>query len=602
MSFDRYNLRWPDGTHPLTIEFHCIRKGGAWVENGVSCGAGMFHHFKQAQKLLWPSHDHTRWSDAVLRSFCEHEITVLIGCSDSGKTFGISKIVLVDYWAAPDKTLWLVSTTEGRGSELRIYGVIKDLFNEARQTFDWLQGNPVDYLKTITTESVDEERREARSLRRGIIVIPCKTGGIVSGLAPYIGIKAPRLRHAGDEVQAMNEAFLNAYANWMGKQDMRGIMSGNFMETDDPLGMASEPEDGWDSFIDSGKTQEWTSRFYHAHVVALDGRDSPNKDQVTKDGKPRYSYLISDKKLNLVRDTYGEDSWQWWSQCVGKPVKGMDIWRVLSRDFCIKHHANEDVIWRDAQRNTKLYALDPAYGGGDLCVGRQLEMGENVEGKQILFSHPPEIIPIRLSTGSVGEAEEQIARFVFTRLKDLGISPKNCFYDSFGRGTLGNEFAKLMGAECPAPVDSGAKCTSRPVRFDLFVEEKDGRKRLKRCDEHYYKFVTEMWFSVREAIDSEQVRGLDRDTIREGCSRKFTKNGDNKIEIEPKEDYKERNSGRSPDRMDNLAIGVEGARRIGFKIQRLGSDIIKSNKPDWLDEAVLEYQELLESRSLTRAR
>ena len=542
-------------------------------------------------------------SDLILKTFSENDISVLIGCSDSSKTWSMSKFILTDYWAAPDRTLWLVSTTEGRGSELRIWGCIKDLFNKAREKYPDLQGSPLDYLKTITTDELDPDKEQARSLRRGIVIIPCKTGGIVSGLAPYIGIKAPRLRHAGDEVAAMSDAFLNAYANWYGKEDFRGVMSGNFMFEDDPLGIASEPADGWETFVDSGKTQTWRSKFYGAMVVALDGRDSPNFDfPLDAKGKQKYSYLIGQKKLDGVRATKGETSWEWYSQCVGKPVKGNDIWRVFSKDFCKAHKASEDVVWKGTPL-THIYSLDPAYGGGDRCTGRHIEMGEDLHGRQTVFAHPPEIIPISLTSNV--DPEDQIAAYVFNRATELSIPPTNIFYDSFGKGTLGFAFSKLFGKSCPVPIDSSAMPTKRPVRFDLFIEETDSsgriKKRLKRCDEHYTKFVTEMWFSAREAVDAEHVRGLDKETILEGCTRRFKKNANGKLEVETKEDYKERSFGKSPDLMDNFVIGIEGARRLGLKIKSLATEAAEDKKPkrDTVDEAASRYKELLKSKGLT---
>ena len=590
-TFEAYGLQWLVGTTALQIHLYMIQRGDQWLKHQ---GRSLFFHFKEAFKILWPDDENHRWSDLILQRFCENEILVLIGCSDSSKTFTVSKIALVDYWARPNDTLWLVSTTEGRGSELRIWGVIKDLFNRAKQLFPDLAGKPLDYLKTITTDSLDDEKEMARSLRRGLIIVPCKTGGVSSGLAPFIGIKSPYLRHAGDEVSVMTDSFLNAYANWYGKENFNGIMPGNFMEVDDPLGVAAEPKDGWDAFVDNGKTQEWDGKFYGAHVVALDGRDSPNFDY--PETPPRFPFLITRKKFKGVVETKGDDSWEYWSQCVGKPMKGMDVWRVLSKGFADQRHASEDVVWKGLKL-TSLYSLDPAYGGGDRCVGRRLDFGESVEGFQILRVAEPEIIPVYRS--SKFEPEEQIATFIFSRLSQLSIEPQNCFYDSFGRGTLGFAFAKLFGARCPVPIDSGAQPTTRPVRFDLFVEEKDGRKRLKRCDEQYIKFITEMWFSVREIIDSEQLRNVDVETIREGCSRKFKKR-DNKLEVEPKDEIKQR-LGKSPDLMDNLAIGVEGARRLGFKIQKIGATVAKTNKPDWLEKYQKEYQEMLDKRLLQAA-
>jgi len=120
------------------------------------------------------------------------------------------------------------------------------------------------------------------------------------------------------------------------------------------------------------------------------------------------------------------------------------------------------------------------------------------------------------------------------RLEEFGIPAKNCFYDATGKGTLGFAFAKEFGALCPVPIDSGAKATERPVRFDLFVEEKNKQRRLKRCEEHYAKFVTEAWFSVSEAILSGQIRGLPMDVMKELCLRTYSIGKGNRIEIEPK--------------------------------------------------------------------
>jgi hypothetical protein len=590
---DKYGTSWSQPPTPLEVEFSQIRKGAVHLQKN---GRSLFQHMRAAISLIWPDDDHHRWSDMILKSFCENDLSVFIGCSDSTKTWTMSKIIVLDYWAFPEKTLWLVSTTEGRGAELRIWGCIKDLFNAGRSRHA-LPGHPIDYLKTITTEEIDAEGEVARSLRRGIIIVPCKQGGLISGLAPYIGIKAPRLRHCGDEVQAMNDAFLNAYANWYGKEDFKGMMAGNFHYTDDPLGIASEPIDGWDSFVDSGKTQQWRGKFYQAQISALDGRDSPNFDApwYVPGGPPHFPYMIGEKKLKGVSETKGKDSFEWHSQCVGKPLPGMDIWRVLNRPFCRSHHALDDVVWKGSPR-TRIYGLDPAYGGGDRCVGRMVEFGEDLSGNIILKVGAPEII--KISPVNNIDPEDQIADYVKNRLAELSVPAKNCFYDSFGRGTLGYSFSRVMGTDCPIPVDSSGECSSRPVRFDLFVETRPGARRLKRCDEHYKKFISELWFTVRETIEAEQIRNLDVETMTEGCARKFT--NEPRIEVEPKQEMKERLN-RSPDLFDNLAICLEGARQRGFKIRGSDKKIVVERGPDWLDKRVVEERQMLRERQLENA-
>ncbi len=592
-SVNLYGLEWPHDYDPLRREFYMIQKGGQWTgANGQTIGLGLFEHYKKAQSIAWPEDDHHRWSDLTLRRFLENEITILLGCSDSNKTYSMSRLILIDWWAFPEKTLWLISSTDYRGAELRIWGKVKELFNRARKLFPWLPGHPLDSLKAISTDEISDDG-EARSLQRGLIVVPNKKGNVNVGLSAFVGVKAPRLRHAGDEVQLMTPGFLDAYSNWFGKENFRGVMAGNPLDLSDQLCTVAEPEQGWDSFIDTGVTQEWRSNFFNAWVIALDGRDSPNNDFPGE--KPQFPYLINKKKLDAVARTHGVDSWQWFSQCIGKPNKGLLLWRVLTEKMCRDGKAFDDPIWMNTSHTNLLY-LDPAYGGGDRCVYGRLEFGLDADGIETIYLHPQEQVPINLRLKE--EPEEQIASFMLKLSEQLSIPPKRIFWDSFGKGTLGFFFAKVFGHDTPVPINSGDTCTDRPVRFDMFVEEDDGSgnktKRLKQCDEHYRKFVTEMWFSTSEAVQSGQIRGLSKEAAREGYARIYSVTNNNLIEIETKEDYKERMK-KSPDLFDGISIGVEGARRLGFKIQRLGKPSQESPADDWIEREARQYKEMISS-------
>lgn len=595
----KYGAKWRPDSDEAQIEIGCIKKGGQWkTSTGKLCGNGLFYHYKELQKLFWPKDDHHRWSDLALQTMIDSEVSVFMGSGDSNKTYSMSRFVLCDWWAFPNETLWLVSSTEYRGAELRIWGKIKELFNRAKERYDYLCGTVLESMHAITTEEISDDQKKARSLQRGLILVPCKKGGTFVGLSAFVGVKAPRLRHAGDEVQHMETGFLDAYNNWYGKADFKGVMSGNPLDPTDPLCTAGEPLEGWDSWVDTGKTQTWKSKFFNASVIAFDGRDSPNFDFPLVEGKPKFPYLISNKKIDAVRITNGEDSWQYWNQCVGKPSKGMVLWRVITSQLCRQHRAHDQAEWEGTAR-TWVYAVDPAYGGGDRCVGMPLEFGMGLEEKQVMRIHLPEIIPIRVQLDV--SPEDQIAQYVKVRLAALGIPTKNAFYDSFGRGTLGYSFARVFAADPPIPVDSGAQPTGRPVRFDLFVQDNprdpNSEKRLKRCDEHYSKFISEMWFSVREVIEGDQMRELSRPVMDEGCLRMYSIVKGNRIEVESKDDMKERVK-KSPDLFDALAIGVEGARRLGFKITRLGVDTEDIKQDDWMVEDAKEQESILQKRLL----
>lgn len=590
---NRYGIMWDDVWSDLAIEFRMIQKGGYFKGHGN----GLFYHYKRAMSLLWPKDDWHRWADLALKTIVENDVTVFLGAGDSGKTWTMSKYVLVDWWAFPDDTLWLVSSTEYRGAELRIWGTIKKLFNWARDRWDEeLCGTVLESMHAITTESISDDRSRARSLQRGLIFVPCKKGGDFVGLSAFVGAKAPRLRHAGDEVQFLDRSFLDAYSNWYGKHDFKGIMAGNPLDPTDSLCYAAEPEGGWDNWSDTEKTQTWRSKFYNAAVAAFDGRDSPNLE-FPADKPTRYPYLIGRKKMEAVAKTHGESSWQFWNQCAGKPNAQMVIWRVVTRQLCLEHHALEKVEWLNT-KHTWIYGLDPTYGGEDRCVGGAIEFGEGLDGKQIIKFYPPEIIAVSVRKGTLS-AEDQIALHVKKRLEDFGIPPENCFYDSTGKGTLGGAFARAFGPASlpsPIPVDSGGNPTERPVRFDLWTGEGQER-RLVTCREHYSKFVSEMWFSVREAIEGDQVRELPEDVLFELSMRKYGIVKGNKTEVEKKEDLKERLH-MSPDLGDWSAIAVEGARQRGFKIYRLGADATEPTEDDYFSEEAERYEMALKDAML----
>jgi len=536
-------------------------------------------HYLAAHKLLWPEDDQHRWFVLGLTRICEKKVTCFLGSASSNKTYIFTVHALIDFWVFSKNSLAIISSTDIKSLELKVWGRVKSLFNRGRSRFEWLPGYVLDTKMQITPDDIDDDNQLARELIRGIVCVACVSGGRFVGMGKFQGAKPPHspgkndgiLKHYGDEAAVMKPSFLDAYTNWMVSDGFKGVMAGNPTDISDPLCTASEPKGGWDSFVDSGKTQEWTSRWYDAHVVAFDGRDSPNNDEP----KNRFPYLVSQKFVDAMAATHGLDSWQYYQQAIGKPSRGMVSNRVITIGLCERHKAFDTAIWKGTPR-TKLYALDPAYGGGDRCIGGECEFGEDKDGNMIFAVGTPEIIPIK--PNSPLEPEDQIAEYVFNQHERLNIPPENFFYDSFGRGTLGFSFAKLFGLNCPVPVDSGARPTERPVRFDLYVDDKNGEKRLKRCDEHYSKGITELWFSAREAIESNQIRNLSMAVAQEGQLRLFRVVMGNKIEVETKDDMKERIK-KSPDLFDQLCIAIEGARRLGFRIERIGRDV-QSTKPE----------------------
>lgn len=723
---NKYGYQWPEFMNELDIELAMLR-GKRWGTEGP------LPFYERIEALLWPDDDVHRWSRLALENLAVNTVTVFMGPGDSCKTRSAAKWGLIEYWIDPENTLVVVSSTEGRGLDLRVWGDIKGLFNRAKERWPDLEGHPIDYKNAITTDLLATRNNpKARDIRRGLICVPCSKGSDGSGVARYVGIKQKRLRQISDECfpdgtmvdtpqgprsietlaqgdavlsadgprlieavfsrptnrltevsfidgrtifctwnhnfmtqsgwlraadltdkhfvlsptaafqvlktpvvdtfksgepfatkpalsallssyehdvpsdplpvecpwpagngswvravrvisqdefnrfshgtkecrvhtlrieghhsfsveglvvkncQWMGPSFLDSVPNYLGK-DYRAAFLGNPLDILDSLGRIAEPVTGWASHPEPTKTVVWDIKLPNSKCVNFVGSDSPNFDY-PKDEPPRYPYMVSWLKLDAVKQFWGENSHEYFSQCLGVMRSGLVARRVITPELCRQHGAHDTAVWKH-QEITQVYGLDPSYGGEDRCIGGKVDFGESVDGTQIIKVYLPKrysIIP-----GQAVKPEDQIAIQLKNDLHALDIPTRNAFYDPYGKGTLGFSFSQIFGADGPIPIDSGAPATERPVRHDLYIFDVKAReKRLKKCSEHYSKFATEAWFSVRYVIECGQMRELPMDVMRDGCLREFGNRG-SKIEIEGKEKTRDR-MGRSPDLMDWL--------------------------------------------------
>ena len=515
---------------------------------------------------------------------------------NSGKTHEAAWIYLCEYFCFPQETAVLVSSTDMRGLRLRVWGEITDLWQQARDRFDYLPGNLIDSRVAITTDRLDDkevsEERRVRDMRKGIVGIPTVQGSKNVGLQKWQGIKQKRVRLIADEAALMNASFLSAFSNLNKNEDFRAVVIGNPSDTTDPLGMAAEPIDGWGTQMETAKTTVWQTRFMGGVCVNLIGTDSPNFDPQTRN---KFKYLINEQKIKETLSFFPKESPEYYSQCVGSMKISIMARRVITRQMCRQFGALGMPLWMGTER-TKIAGLDAAYGG-DRCVFGIAEFGLDNDGKQVLCIHPQEIVPVIVGKE---EPEDQISRWVKHKCEDNNILPENFFHDSTGRGSLGTALARHWSAACN-PVEFGGKPTTRPVSLDFFIyDEEDQQRRLKLSCEHHYNFITELWFAIRYTIESGQMRSLPEDIMDECCKRQWdwvARGGSKVIQVEPKEDMKLRTR-QSPDQADCLAICVEGARRRGFQITKMAKETDSSDLDNWLAEMSEEQDTILQSHML----
>lgn len=601
-SIKKYGATWDSQYTELDIEMACIRRGGHWNGKSGGCGKGLPFHYERMRNILWPYLDDHRWHRLCRDNIIFNKITVLLGAASTGKTHEASWLFLCEYFCFPEETCVLVSSTHIDGLRLRVWAEITMLWQKAVEKFPQLAGHLIDSKLLIATDDLKEndvdESRMARDWRKGIKGVPCIQNGKFIGLSKFQGIKQKRMRLIADEAQLMGPTFLSAFANLENNEDFKAVILGNPNEVADPLGKAAEPKDGWASHMEPTKTEVWETKFMSGKCVNLVGTDSPNFDAATRD---KYKYLINEKKIANTLSFFPKDSVEYYSNCVGVMKVGILSRRVVTKEMCVQFNAQDDAIW-NGDRQTRICALDAAYGG-DRCQLGHADFGESLDGGMLLKIYPPVAIPILVRDDLI--AEDQISIFTKHYCGMNGIPPENFFHDSTGRGSLGTSLARIWSAMCN-PVEFGGRPSSRPVSMDLFItDDKTGERRLKRCDEHYDYFVAELAFSVRYVIEGRQMRNLPSDVMEELCLRKWDKVRGDKIAVEPKTGtptkpgFKQR-VGFSPDLADWLAIIVEGARRRGFEIKKLGSVTSDSDK-DWFETEAKEYSDAIKSNLLVRA-
>jgi hypothetical protein len=596
MAFEKYGVEWQDGTDLLGIEFLMIQKGGKFDHNGKQVGEGLFHHYKAAEQIVWPDEYHNRWTDLILTEILNNTITAIQGPKDTGKTRRCSKYSLIDYWAFPNDTLFLISSTTMPALEARVWGDIKSLFRRATSRFPWLAGHVLESKHAIVTDDLDIV--DVRDMRKGIMCVPCKNAeGEHLSIASYVGIKQKRRRHIGDEFQFMSAGMLESIGN-MNSGDYKGIFPGNPIGQDDPLDQITEPDCGWEDHPEPATTTVWKNkRFLNSRTICLYGPDSPAIQE--EDGTRKYPGLLNQDSIDRVIAGYGLHSHQYYSQCLGVRKPGINAKRVITAEFCKKFKVQEKPIW-DGTPRTKIFALDAAYGGsgGDRCVGGHGEFGRTVDGIIALQLHEPQTVHINLSLDVL--PEYQIANWVKKYIDREGIPVANVFYDSTGRGSLGPPLAQVVGVMINA-VEFGGNPSNRPVTLDHKVLDKKTQKmRLKLCVEHYRKFVSELWWTMRLAIESGQAKGLNQATIDEGAKREWKETDGNKIEVEAKDEMKKR-TGYSPDLFDWAVTVLEGARRRGFQIRRMANEEETATNRDWISKLVQNAKRLRQSQSLNYA-
>jgi hypothetical protein len=581
-----YGLKWSIMEHPASIELTMIRHGGRWkVKTGKMVGEGLFHHYKSFAKIVWPDLLWHRWADLQLEEWVKHRCVVVIGPASSGKTCISGAIChLIDYYAFPECTTVICCSTTKERLEDRVWGEIKKWHREAKNRVPWLPGHLIEGRMRITTDP-KSMAEEGRDFRNGMIGVPCMKGSSYEGLASFIGVKNKRVRLMGDELHLLPQAFVESLSNLDKNLDFKVTGLGNPKDTTDALGVLAEPAahlGGWEGGIDQEfGTKKWETRRPDGICIQLWGPDSPNLDGSLP------IPLISQDAIDRDVAFYGKESVWFTMMNEGRMPRGQGSRRVLTRQMCLKFRAKDEPHWL-TENHTKVAFLDAAYRsvGGDRCIFGELRFGQEATQPTDAPTDPfvsqgvtppktrhllalIDLLVVPIKGGLADLPEDQIVEYVMGQCQSRQIPSRNFFFDAAMRTSLVSAFSRLWSPDVNS-IDFMGSADDVQVSDQI----------TQSCKDYYQNKITQVWYDVRLAVEASQIRGMTDDLIHEFSSREWTIVGKNKIQVEPKEKMKQK-TGRSPDLADAFAIGVYGARQLGFIISKLTSPKRDDDGPDW---------------------
>lgn len=526
MVSEMYGLKLTAPVQLAVMELLCFFKRQS-VDQG---GLGRFGHLKNFVSIMWPKYKWNPWSEWMLEEACENDYLGLAGCAASGKTYGITLYAMVWWACAPASSSVVLTSTTSKMIRKRQWSALQEL----RMQSAGFPGNMVDSKTTLQASKGDD--------KHGIFAQAVAEGPVEQAVANIQGIHAPRMLVIVDEATDTPEAIFNATENLKkGTTEFQLIVIGNPNSYFDPHGRFCEPVNGWKSI--SVENESWKTK--NGICLHFDGNKTPNFKSVG--GKVPYPYLIAPDQVYESRKTMGEDTVEYWKFTRGFwAPEGALSTTVLNEPLCVKFHTMDGATF--SNQPIKLAGLDPAFGG-DRCILRIAELGKSPEGITTLKFG--KVYQLKIAAQSTDPATYQIAKQTIDICNNEDVPPEHLGVDSTGNGVGVCDVLAATWSHKIKRVCFGGAASQTPA------SGLDNRP----SNDVYKNKVTELWFSFREWVMADQIRGLDPDTIKEFCSRHFTDVG-RKKEVESKRDMKDRIRS-SPDLADAASIVVDVARQLG---------------------------------------
>lgn len=512
--------------------------------SSIYTGTGRFEHSKIISQILWPKafewHD---WSDLIDETACEHPRLAVTGCGASSKSTTIGGYALKFWMAAPTETAVILASKTIESAKRRIWKYVARYFGLFSQLVGGYRdavigSSPRPYISPI----IGNERKKDEA--HGLYVVAMHGKELEKEIGYIKGFHPTRILVVADEFDVLEDgghALADTFDDNLktGTYESQIIVLGNDPSLFNALGDAMQPEIGKPVGL---AQKDWTSA-KGWKCLRLDAWDSPRIKN------PKLQGLVTQQDIDDLVLRKGENSPSVWIQLHGLHPPEGSANTVLSEATLIRFHCFESVTWQSTF--TTSASLDPAFGGGDACTFRTFKRGNDTQGKLKILCGEVLNLPVSANDPS-NPAEYQIATKVSALCKARGIAPDEFVVGSTGIGRgVGAVLQREWSPRIQIVDENGA-----PSELPVSNENPRPAKEL------YDRKVTELWFSVREFVEGDMIRGLDRATANQLCARTYEDKGTGggrKDSIQKKDEML-----HSPNEADALAFYIHLLREKGI--------------------------------------
>ena len=498
-------------------------------------------HMREAIKILFPEDVFAwhRWVDFMGEEWCETNSLTVWGASSTTKSGMAGMLHLVDLLVAPKDTYTLVITNPIDKHDDRMFGSLVKWWKalpKHLQVGVIRRSNP----KGLITSDDDGQRT-------GVICISNKPGDSFEDLKRYLGTHVRRNRLVVDEPQGCSHSVLKVKANMGASGDYKEMFLGNPDSWLSPLGKHSEPDDGDRKRIQAQQPDKWETKNEfkgkRGHCIVLDGRKAPSLDE-----PKRLPFMIQPDFAESIKKSEGEDSRYYWTYIVGRiPPEGMLLTAATEQDL-INAGAHRVPKWESGWEDWA--GVDLSQGSADKCVVYRLRVGKELGGQTVVYPLARAYAKPKLSKGNISN---QIGEQIAAQLSDWGIPLDRVAGDSSGnQGPLLDAIENAAGQTGLVRVSAEGAASERFVRAGV----------PQRGKERYRNRATELVMQVAEMAKAGQLVGLDDEVTYQLTSRGLQEGVDDealnrRVCVQPKKDWRMLNSGRSPDELDAVAVGID---------------------------------------------